>query len=103
MNELKKRNEVFRMKFSKKGLVFAFLILTSMVLGSMIAIMCKDIDALKFLSYSKSIGFENDSPMVIDLIIIKITLGISINISIAHAVTFLAAIFAYPKIVKNVE
>lgn len=91
------------MKFSKKGLIFVFLLLASMVIGSMIAVMCKDVNALQFLSYSKAIGFENDSPMVIDLIVIQITLGLSINISIAHVITFLVAIFAYPKIVKNVE
>lgn len=90
------------MKLTKKGLVFIALIAASMVLGSMIAVMCKD-SALQFLSYAKTIGIDNGSPMVIDLIVIQLTLGFSVNISVAHIITFFIAIIAYPKISKNVE
>ncbi len=91
------------MKISKKGVVFIFLILGAMLLGSMIAVMCKDSTAFQFLSYAKAIGFEDTTPMVLDLVIIRITFGLTVNISVAHVVTFILAIFAYPKIAKNVE
>ncbi len=91
------------MKISKKGIVFAFVVIGAMILGSMIAVMCDEVDILKFLSYSAAIGLENSNPLVLDLVILKITFGLSINISVAHVVTFIIAIFAYPKIAKNVE
>lgn len=92
------------MKLSKKSLVFIFLITLAMIVGSFIAIQCSKTESfLQFLSYSYAIGLENNSPMVIDLIIIKITLGFTVNISIAHGITIILAIIAYPKIVKFVE
>ena len=91
------------MKLTKKGLVFIALVAASMVLGSMIAVMCSDSSVLQFLSYAKTIGIDNGSPMVIDLIVIQLTLGFSVNISVAHIITFFAAILLYPKISKNLE
>jgi hypothetical protein len=92
------------MKLTKKSLVFIFLMIMAMVIGSFIAIQCSQTNSfLQFLSYSYAIGLENDNPMVLDLVIIKITLGFTLNISIAHGITIILAIISYPKIVKFVE
>lgn len=90
------------MKLTKKGLVFGALVVASMVLGSMIAVLCKD-TALEFLSYAKTIGINEGSPMIIDLIVVQLTFGLSINVSVAHIITFFIAILLYPKISNNVD
>ena len=75
----------------KRNLLLIFFILAGIVLGGMLANLCANIP---FLS---SIGFNADSPFVLDLSVIKLTFGFSMGISVAQIITIALAIFCYNK------
>lgn len=93
------------MKINKKSLVFVFLMVMAMVIGTFLAVQCSanSHSLFHFLSYSYSIGFDEANPLILDLVIIKITLGFTLNISIAHGLCILLAIIFYPKIASFVQ
>ena len=51
----------------KRNLLLIFFILAGIVLGGMLANLCANIPFLSWLAYSSSIGFNADSPFVLDL------------------------------------
>ena len=81
----------------KRNLLLIFFILAGIVLGGMLANLCANIPFLSWLAYSSSIGFNADSPFVLDLAVIKLTFGFSMGISVAQIITIALAIFCYNK------
>ncbi len=66
------------MKFIKYT---AFPVLCGIVVGMMLASFTKDIAALSWLSFGLSFGMT--SPVVLDLSLIKLTLGITVDLNVA--------------------
>lgn len=66
------------MKFIKYT---AFPVLCGIVVGMMVASITKDIAALSWLSFGLSFGMTN--PLTLDLSLIKLTLGISVDLNVA--------------------
>lgn len=58
-----------------------FLVLVGIVVGSLIAKITASVPALGWLSYALSFGLE--SPVVLDLSVIRLTFGLSVDLSIA--------------------
>ena len=58
-----------------------FLILVGIVLGGLVAHLTKDISFLSWLSFGESFGTA--SPVTVDLGVMSVTLGASLNISVA--------------------
>ena len=58
-----------------------FLICVGIVTGSMVAEMTSGIPALPWLSYGLDFGMK--SPLVLDLNVLELTLGLSVRITIA--------------------
>lgn len=81
----------------KHNLLLTFFVLAGIVLGAMLATLCKDVSFLSWLSYSQGIGFNPDAPLVLDLSVIKLTFGFSMRVSVAQIITILLAIFAFTK------
>ena len=81
----------------KRTFLLWFFILAGIVLGAMLAAVCKNVSFLSWLSYYQSIGFNADAPFVLDLSVIKLSFGFSMGISVAQIVTIAAAIFLYNK------
>jgi hypothetical protein len=88
------------MKFTKKGFVFALLIVSALVIGSVI-IKFSSPDSL--LGTCIELGISNGEPLVLDLIAIQVTFGLSLKLGVAHIVMLILAIIVYPLISKNVE
>ena len=57
----------------KRTLLLWFSILAGIVLGAMLASVCRNVPFLSWLSYYQSIGFNADAPFVLDLSVIKLT------------------------------
>ena len=55
----------------KRTLLLWFFILAGIVLGAMLASVCRNVPFLSWLSYYQSIGFNADAPFVLDLSVIK--------------------------------
>ena len=76
---------------SKNVWVLLLLMLAGIVLGSFVATMTQSIPGFSWLSYGQTFGFSN--PIVLNLGVLIITFGLTIQISIASIVgLFLAAI-----------
>lgn len=69
------------------------LLLAGIVLGGLIGNLASSVPALSWLAYGQSFGFAN--PIVLDLGIMVITFGLSINISIASIIGVVIAIVIY--------
>ncbi|MCQ2431308.1 MAG: DUF4321 domain-containing protein [Clostridia bacterium] len=65
----------------KSAIYHIFLILVGIVLGTLIAKVTAGVPALGWLSYALTFGFE--SPLVLNLAVIRLTLGVSIDLSVA--------------------
>ena len=81
----------------KRNLLLIFFILAGIVLGAMLASVCRNVPFLSWLSYYQSIGFNSDAPFVLDLSVVKLTFGFSMGISVAQIITIALAIFCYNK------
>lgn len=82
----------------KKQFMFLFYLLAGIVLGSLIAGLCLQIPSLSWLGYTNTIGFSAQNPAVLDLVVIKITFGFAMSISVAQIITIGLAMFIYNKV-----
>ncbi|MEG0091997.1 MAG: DUF4321 domain-containing protein [Oscillospiraceae bacterium] len=81
----------------KKQFLFLFYLLAGIITGSLLAGLCARVPALSWLGYTNTIGFSPSSPAVLDLIIIKVTFGFSMAISVAQVMTISLAMFLFSK------
>lgn len=58
-----------------------FLVLVGIVVGSLLANVTASVPALGWLAYALSFGLE--SPVVLDLSVVRLTFGLSVNLSVA--------------------
>jgi len=79
------------MKLSRKGFIFGVLILSAVVVGGYIGQHTDD----NVLSYTVSLGLNHDSPFQLDLIILTLSLGLTLNISIAQIISIMCAIVIF--------
>ena len=83
----------------KKGLVktllLIVLLLLAVVLGNVIGAAAQGVGFLAWLGMSAGFGLE---PATLDLAIVKLTFGLSVNINVAQASLLLAASLTYLKI-----
>ena len=76
-----------------------FLLLVGIVVGSLLANVTASVPALGWLSYALSFGLE--SPVVLDLSVVRLTFGLSVNLSVAVilcvAISLVVGNFIYKK------
>lgn len=78
---------------SKNAWALFLMLLAGIVIGGFIGTLTKDISALNWLSYGQSFGLND--PIVLDLGVLVVTFGLSINISIASIIGVVLAIIIY--------
>ncbi len=76
----------------KKSLYCLFLVCAGIVLGTLVAALCKDVGPLSFLAYGLDFGLTE--PFVLDLSVLKLTfaLSLSLNVSVVIFVSLSLAI-----------
>ncbi len=77
----------------KNTLLFFLFICSGIVLGSLVAELTKNIDWLKWLSFGMSFGIT--TPFVLDLSVLKITLGASFWLNISTIIFTAIALYFY--------
>ena len=77
----------------KNNWALVLLILVGVVLGGLIGKLCAGVPALSWLSYGQSFGFVN--PMVLDLGILVLTFGFTVDITVAGILGIVIAIIIY--------
>lgn len=81
----------------KNAFGFVLLVLVALVMGGLIASWTGDVEWLQWLSYSKAIGISPETPMVIDLSILRLTFGAEINVNVIQVLLLIGSYFAYKK------
>lgn len=69
------------------------ILLCGIVLGGFLGYLCRNIGWLSWLSYGQTFGLTE--PVVLDLGILKLTLGLIININIASILGIIIGIIIY--------
>ena len=77
--------------------LFLFYILAGVVTGSALGGICRGIPALSWLGHTNTIGFSAANPAVLDLIVIKVTFGFAMTVSVAQIITIAIALYIYRK------
>ena len=61
-----------------------FLVLVGIVLGTFVGHLCKDVNLLSWLAFGIDFGLE--SPLVLELGVVRLTFGISFNLTLATVI-----------------
>lgn len=76
--------------------VFLVFLLSGLVVGGLLGKLASGVQWLWWLSYGQSFGLE--SPLVLDLQVLKLTFGLVVNINFASIIGMLLAVFIYRKV-----
>ncbi|MEG2144461.1 MAG: DUF4321 domain-containing protein [Oscillospiraceae bacterium] len=79
----------------KKTVTFLFFLVAGVILGSLVANLTADISFLKWLSFGKWVGIPVSSPFILDLALLKISMGFEIGVNIAQIIFITIGMFLY--------
>ncbi len=85
----------------KKNLVLIFFLLAGVILGALLANVGQHVPFLSWLAYGKTVGISPDSPMVIDLSVVRVAFGFEMGINVAQIITIILSILGYKSISKK--
>ena len=77
----------------KKTFLFLFYLLAGIITGALLANVCNGL-GIPLIGYSNTIVLN---PTVLDLIIVKITFGFTMTVSVAQIITIAIAMFLYER------
>lgn len=81
--------------FMKNTFMFLFYLLAGIIVGSLVGNVCLGVPGLTWMGYARTIGFAASNPAVLDLIIVKITFGFAMSVSVAQIIFILLSMFIY--------
>lgn len=84
----------------KNSISFIIFLFMGILLGVILTEVGYAFPILNFLNIGKTIGFGYPEPLLIDLSIIKLTLGFSINMNVATVICLIFSLILYKKIGK---
>lgn len=76
----------------EKKLIFAFYLISGIILGSLIAGVSQNVGWLAWLAFGVDIGI---SPFTLDLAVLSLTFGFTFMLTVAHIITIGAALALY--------
>ena len=79
----------------KSNLLFLFFLLAGVIFGTLLASSTAGIPALGWLSYGASMGISAQNPLVLDLVVAKLALGLEMSVNVAQILTIFLALMAY--------
>ena len=77
-------------------LISILFILAGLVIGGLIGNLTSNIDGLSWLSYGEEFGLRD--PIVLDLNVLTLTLGLTIKINIASIIGVIISLIVYRKV-----
>ncbi len=86
----------------KKTLVFLLFFLMGIFLGTVLTEIASQVSFLSFLTWGKTIGFGDPNPLVLDLSVIKLTLGFTFQINLAILLCLIGSLIFYAKVGKGI-
>lgn len=85
----------------KKTIAFLFFLLAGIVLGTALGRLCEGVSFLSWLAYNMSVGIDTGSPVVLDLIVLKIAFGLTLSVNVAQIITVIISLVIYNKTCKG--
>ena len=82
-------------KEKNRWLLLVFL-LAGLVIGGLLGKLASNVSWLWWLSYEQEFGLE--SPIVLDLNVLKLTFGLMLKINVASIIGMILSVFIYKKI-----
>lgn len=76
--------------------VLLVFILSGLVVGGLLGKLASSVPWLWWLSYEQEFGLE--SPLILDLNILKLTFGLVLKINVASIIGMILAVFIYKKV-----
>jgi len=76
-------------------------IITGAVAGSLILKLTENVTWLSWLAYGTEFGISTAEPFVLDLALIKISLGIMVNVNVTSITCIVLALLLYRKILSE--
>ena len=86
----------------KKTIAFVFFLLAGIILGAFLSHICDGVKYLDWLSWGQQVGLpSNSKPAMVDLIVLKITFGFALKVTIAQIFTIITSIILFNKTCKT--
>lgn len=79
----------------KKTIAFLFFLVSGVILGSLLANATAGVSFLSWLSFGKWIGVPISNPFVLDLALLKLSLGFEIGVNVAQIIFITIGMFLY--------
>lgn len=76
--------------------ILMLFIMSGLVIGGLLGSMLKDVPGMWWLSYGQEFGLE--TPIILDINILRLTFGLTLKINIASILGLIIAIFIYKKV-----
>lgn len=86
----------------KKTFIFLLFFLTGITLGALLTELFKTVPYLSWLNFGQQIGIGYPNPIVLDLSVIKLSFGFSIDINIIKMVCIILGLWLYKKFSKGI-
>lgn len=86
----------------KRNLILIFCLLAGIILGALIASVCQNIPFLSWLAFSRSVGVSPQTPMVVDLSVVRISFGFEMGINVAQIFTIAGGILFYRVLIRKI-
>lgn len=83
---------------TKNIFMFWVMVLTGVILGGLLGEVAGQVPALSFLNYGKSIGLSPDAPLVLDLSVVRVVLGVELKMTVAAILGLIISIILYKKV-----
>lgn len=84
------------MNAKERKWVLLFLILVGLVVGSLIGASLQTVKGLEWINYGETFGFSK--PLILDLKVITLTFGFTVNLTISSIIGMLIGIFIYTRV-----
>ena len=79
----------------KKVLIFSLFLLAGVLMGTVLTEVASRVSFLSWLCWGDSIGFGWPNPAMLDLSILKVSFGITMELNVAKLLCVIAALSAY--------
>lgn len=86
----------------KKGLIFTLFLFMGIFLGSILTEIAQNVPFLSFLTWGKTVGIGVPNPISIDLAVINLSFGFSIQMNLAILLCVIVSLLFYAKVGKNI-
>lgn len=81
--------------------MFILFFLTGVILGGLLTSLCSNVSFLNWLTFGEEIGVGYPTPITVDLSVIKLSFGFSVDINIIKMLSILLCLWLYKRFARG--